>query len=73
MTKNCDDKRVNLQRGSQYCKQCYRNLCNGDDDDAALSNDQKKKGATIRLVDVCLVTNQFAKNWEIGYDKHHKT
>ena len=56
------DKRVNLQRSSQYCRQCYRNLCNGDDDDTALLYDQKKKCATVCVVDARLVMNPFAKN-----------
>ena len=62
MPKNCTDKRVNLQRDSQYCRQCYRNLCNGDDDDTALLYDQKKKCATVCVVDARLVMNPFAKN-----------
>jgi hypothetical protein len=36
MTTNFPNKRVILQRGSQYCRECYKNLYNGNDDDLSL-------------------------------------
>jgi hypothetical protein len=43
--KGCIEQRVNLQCDTllSYCKQCYRNLCHGTDEDRRFSSAEKKK------------------------------
>ena len=61
----CSEERVNLGKGTNYCRMCYRKQ------DDALSVSQKKQYC-MRSRMGCKVCQEpiDKKCWEEGYDKH---
>jgi hypothetical protein len=41
LTKHCTEKRVKLNKGSGYCRMCYRKQVNGTEEERARSRDEK--------------------------------
>ena len=66
-TKKCVNVRVNLRKGSDYCKMCYRRQ------DKELTNSQKRKLCnSSRLGCVQCGEHVCEACWDEGYDMHSK-
>lgn len=65
-TKGCTDVRVNLERGSSHCRQCYR--------ERQGTRDEKMKGIPKSSLGCPSCDEPICKKcWERGYDMHMKT
>jgi hypothetical protein len=69
--KGCTDKRVNLGRGSQHCRMCYRKQCNGTEEERARSKKEKMAACSSSRMG-CPSCDEMicTKCWTEGYDLH---
>ena len=71
MTKDCTIKRVNLGRGSQYCRMCYRKQCKGTEDERARSAKEKESACYFSRTGCPSCDEPICKLcWAEGYDMH---
>jgi hypothetical protein len=70
--KGCTTKRVNLQRGCEYCKMCYRKLGASEDEEIKALNAKAKKKLCkdSRLGCPSCDEHICTKCWAEGYDMH---
>ena len=73
VTKGCTDKRVQLNRGSQHCRMCYRKQCKGTEKERARSSKDKVKACKTSEMGCPSCDEPICKKcWADGYDMHAK-
>ena len=72
VTNGCTEVRVNLDRGNQYCRMCYRNMPEYNEDGVKMTVAMKKKACCYSWLGCASCDEQIcdAWCWEAGYDRH---